>query len=241
MGFLDWLLRRKEVTAGGSRVVRHEYASKREAGVTGEPAWKNQREAHYREWLGPDEFVYRENVPRKPHIHIHVISPKPEEGRDYTTLVTDGMSDLRMEIPGNVNDAVPRAEIIAYLRDFEGRPDEEEPPVFVKYLFFLATFPFNFGTWLDWYHTIPNGDPPRPIIEGSNLTTAFFLPPIAEPEGFRNGLRLEDDPVRFLWLTFITEAESRLKREQGAETLVEAMRKAGYPPWVDFDRDSLVE
>jgi hypothetical protein len=185
--------------------------------------------------------VYQESSHRKPHIDIHVIAPRPEKGRDYYTLVTDGMSDLRMKVPGDVGETSGRAEIIAYLKDFEGIPGEEEPPVFVKYLFFMGTFPFNFNTWLDWYHTVPNGDPPKAIIDGSRLTTAFFLPPIAEPEGFRDGLRLGDDAVRFLWLTFITDAESRLKRDEGAEALVEAMRRAGYPPWVDFGRDSLVD
>jgi len=241
MGFLDRLFRRKEVTAGGSRVVRHEYASKREIGPAGEPGWQEERKAYYETWLGTDEFVYHEPVPRKPHIDIHVIPPRPEKGREYYTFVTDGMSDVRMQVPDEMGAEVGRSEIIAYLKDFEGEPGEKEPPVFIKYLFFMGTFPFNFNTWLDWYHTIPNGDPPKPIVPGSALTTAFFLPPIAEPGEFADGLRLGGDPVRFLWLTFLTDAECRLKLERGAEALVGVMQQAGYPPWVDFGRKSLVD
>jgi hypothetical protein len=48
----------------------------------------------------------------------------------------------------------------------------------------LGRLPHEYSTFLWYGHTIPNGDPPEPYAEGTNLCCALITPPVLAPDDF---------------------------------------------------------
>src|SRR5262245_19297927 len=128
MGLLDWFRKKsaadaEEKSPGGSTMIRHGEAKQ---GMPGMPEFSTlpyikERERVYEQMFGPMDGVYDDTFPGLvPHIDVYV-HPPGVAGRDFYTLVTGGMSDLRMKLPPDAVDKLPRrAEIIFYLH-----PDDE--------------------------------------------------------------------------------------------------------------------
>ncbi len=104
----------------------------------------------------------------------------------------------------------------------------------------MAHFPFSYKTWLAPSHTIPNGNPPAPVVEGSLLTTAILLPAIFEAKGFVQDFRLSGEKVNFLWLTFISDKETEYKLSEGYGKFVEKLNKDNFPQVFDVFRPSAI-
>ena len=118
-----------------------------------------------------------------------------------------------------------RTEIVFYL------PADQEPKrEYVSFLRTSARFVYDYQTWLTWGHTIPNGDPPKPIFAGSPFVSVLFLFPLFKPDNqLAEQLVLDGDPVSFLWIVPLTAAEQRYKIEHGTEALQEAFNRARLP------------
>lgn len=229
-------------SAAGTRILRHTAAvgTAAPAGESGRDEWKERRSAHYAEWLGECETVWHEIVPLEPHIDISVHPPDRTRNRAFYTLVTEGMSDARMKTPPGVGSDRSRIELLVYVPEFRVPAEgTKEMPFPLGVLKTLARLPFDYGTWLYIGHTVPNGDPPRPYVAGSSLTTALLLPAISEPDGFTQGFTLDGDPVTFLSVVFLTAAETQLKLDKGLDALVDLW--GDDIPWVlDLHRRSKV-
>ena len=180
MDIIKRLFSKPTKTAGGSTVQKYVPSEKPpKLGFTSAPAeWKELRENQYRKWLGDSEkaFVWHEIVPIIPHVDIHVFPPSKELGRNYFTLVTSGMSDEKMILPKGIDKQFARAEIIFYIANDESKTYQTNKPWYVEAMSFYAHFPFDYKTWLASSHTLPNGNPPAPVVDDSSLTTALFLP-----------------------------------------------------------------
>lgn len=198
------------------------------------------RARFYEARFGKPRMFWQENEAESPTIHVVAYAPSQERDRDYYTIVTSGMSDSRMPIPGDVDPSLARAELLLYALPTDVEPNPPHPPWFVSVLHALAHMPWRFNTWLGESHTIPNGDPPAPFVEGSPLTTALLLPPIFEPPEFANGLLLAGEPVHFLWLGFITTSECDFKLKDGYEALMRKFEEANFPHVVIPHRSSVV-
>ncbi len=242
MDMLRRLFQKARKSTGGS--IIYEHAQAREAlklGFSKAPVeWRGAREAHYRRWFGEQEVtVWHEVVPAIPHIDVWVFPPSEQLQRSFYTLITSGMSDERMMLPPGIDKELARAEVVFYVAE-DLAPDRTERPWFVQTIFFFAHFPFTYKTWLAPSHTIPNGNPPAPIVEGSLLTTAIFLPAIFEAEGFVKDFRLDGEKVNFLWLTFISDKETQYKLNEGYDKFVGKLNKDNFPQVFDAFRPSVV-
>jgi hypothetical protein len=172
--------------------------------------WIEIREEFYQRHFGPlTEWVWHSNDDKDPHVDVYVF--RPWGNRDYWTLVTGGMSNLRQAIPEGAPDFIrPRTEILLYLNKMQ--------PWAARALKRLAEYPFEKETFLCWWHSISNGEP-IPILPPADFNTFFLLPPYFEdPQAF-NLLEIEGDPVSFLWAHPITDAELRYKEEHGGKAL----------------------
>ena len=198
------------------------------------------RQAHYSEWLGTPSHVWHEDRVAVPHVDIYVYPPAPDLKRDTYTLVTSGMSDARMNVPSEAGGARDRVEMIQYLGEFDEEQAGQQWPWYVSTMFYLAHLPFAHRAWLGPSHTVPNGEPPEPLIAGSLLTSAFLLPPMFEEAGFADGLRLGGQPVGFLWLTFITDQELRFKLDQGSRAIIERFQREHFPQILHPFRPSFI-
>jgi hypothetical protein len=145
-------------------------------------------EEHLDTFLGSDRIVWHEIISDLVHIDVHIAGPTSE--RDFYTLVTTGMSDKPMNAPAP---DLQYAEILICLPpDWQppkqgeflapGTEDDNHAPI--RWLKYLARMPHEYGTWLGFGHTVPNGDPPAPFTSDTQLCCALLLEPVLFGEGF---------------------------------------------------------
>ncbi len=204
--------------------------------------WQTYRENLYRKWFGNSEgiLVWHEILPVIPHVDIHVFPPSKELGRDYFTLITSGMSDEKMLLPKDIDEQYARAEIIFYIENDESNLNQTEKPWYVQSMSFLAHFPFDYKTWLAVSHTIPNGDPPSPVINSSTLTTAFFVPAIFEAKEFIQEFKLGTEKVNILWLTYLNNKETEFVLKYGYDKFMEKLNPNNFPQVFSPYRQSVI-
>jgi hypothetical protein len=164
-----------------------------------------------------------------PRIDVHTFYRRAE-GRRVCALVTSGMSDLEMDAP---DDGIRRAELIFYCDE----PKQE----YIDTIRWLARFPHSQKTWIGYFTTIPNGNPPEPIWDGPALDTIIFLPPIVvRDQALPKELVLQGEPVHFLWLVPISTAECNLKLAKGSEALLDIFEQRRHPHVFDPMRKSYI-
>jgi hypothetical protein len=238
------LFHKPKKSEGGSIILEYNPAKgKPQPGLSNAPEeWQELRVKHYKKWLGDSGniFVWHEVLPIIPHIDIHVFPPSLELKRNYFTLITSGMSDEKMTLPKSIDRQYARAELIFYLCEAETTPYQTEKPWYISAMQFFAHFPFDFKTWLAISHTIPNGNPPAAVVDGSLLTTALFLPATFEPREFVEDFKLGDDKVNFLWLTFLSNEETEYKLEYGYNKLVDKLNSDNMPQVFNPFRQSII-
>lgn len=187
------------------------------------------RERHYERFFGPMTQKIWHSTDIKP-VHVDMYQFEPTKDREYWTLITSGMSNVRQLKPEDCAEHMsPRAEILMYV---------QKPQNWMfNVLKGLAEMPFEDNTYLHWWHTVPNGMPMTSTP--SLLTSYFFLPPYFEPKGFTD-LVLDGDRVDFLWMIPITEAERQYAMQHGSQALEKKFEEVNLSPFVDESRKSLV-
>ncbi len=223
--------RRTEITPGGSEILPY-VAAKTPVGVPLEATERNrkQRESVYRDFFGPCDFVDHEVGLQIPHVDVYVY-PTGYEGRDFSTLVTGGMSDLPMHVPRG--EKVRRTELVLYVHE----PKEE----YIAILRLLAHFPHDHRTWLDHGHTFPNGNPAQPLFEESALDTLLLLDSIVYPDAtLDQHLQIGKDPVHLLWVVPLTTAECELKLRDGTNAILDLFERFQHPFILNAARRSYV-
>jgi hypothetical protein len=224
--------RGQEVSPGGSTIYRYDHPNSPRYGYADAPTdlYRMRRETVYRSLFGSCETVRHEMIPLIPHIDIYIYAPEAGR-RDFYTLITGGMSDLPMNVPDDVADCYRRAELILYVR----QPTEAH----ISLLRFLAHFPHDQRTWIGHGHTIPNGQPPVPLFEGSKLDTMLLCNSILSPDNsLPRLLTLDDCPVQLLWLIPITTAECNFKLRYGIDRLLEVFDRVDHPFLLEEKRRS---
>jgi hypothetical protein len=197
-----------------------------------EEDFSQERERVYDSLFGKCETVNHEIVPLIPHIDVYIHKPGFNK-RPFYTLVTGGMSDLPMKVPAEVGPGFSRAEIICYV--------DEPKEIYMKALRFLARFPHEYETWLGVGHTIPNGQPPAPFFEGSQLAVALLISTIVKSDFDLLGqFQIHGEPVNFLWFVPITEAECSFKLQRGMTAVFDLLEHHKHPVTLNPLRKSYV-
>lgn len=189
-----------------------------------------QRETEYVRRFGPYSQVYHELQPIIPHIDVYVHPPHSD--REFTTLITGGMSDNAMPIPPGP--CSPRAELVLYV----AAVTEE----YVNLLRFLAQLPYKQSTWFSYGSTMTNGQPPQPIFDGSVLDCYVFIPSIIKSDcEISKSVVIADAPLQVLWVVPITSAERQLVMDHGMDKFYELLNKYNHPLVVDQSRKCYVK
>lgn len=167
-----------------------------------------------------------------PRIDLLVYGPG-HAGREFFTIVTNGMSDRAMKTPAEVGRDGRRTELALYV-DQPGRS-------WFDLLRILARLPFLHDAWIGHGHTIPNGDPPMPLFPGSELVAMLVLRSNVAPESdMHQVVEVEGDPLNMLMLLPITRGELELKLRDGTDALLAAFNSAQLSFVVDPGRASVV-
>ena len=198
--------------------------------------------AHIERWIGKPATVFHELISDKVHIDVHIVPPSDKF--PFYTLVTSGMSDLRMHPPEQFKDKAYAELFLCLPRDWKMSDQDWKASRYywpIRALKFLARFPHQYDTWLWYGHTIPNGDPPAPVDASTRLSGFILLRPHHIPSGFHE-LRINDEKtIRFFAVVPMYGEELALKLQKGAEAFDSALVDAGYSELLNPARPSVLK
>lgn len=190
-----------------------------------------QREQAYTKQFGPFESVSHPLAPGSPHIDVYI--HPPTDARPFNTLVTGGMSDHPMPVPGD-GPASSRCELLLYVHKVED--------LHIELLRFLASQPFLQKTWFSYGSTMNNGNPPQPIFDGSVLDHyVFMFPVIGTDFDFHKSVSIDGSPLQLLHVEPITTAERQLIIKKGLEAFLELLEKKQHSPMLNPERKCYVK
>jgi hypothetical protein len=231
-----------EYSESGVRIYRHEAREKPVQVAEGDAEALQAIEDHIEKHIGKIETVLHEIVSDLVHIDVHVVEPTAE--RNFYTLITSGMSDLPMAAPDGAED-FRFAELLICLpadwnmpKGYNTKTDEEYwwP---IRCLKYLARLPHEYDTWLAEGHTIPNGDPPEPFANNTQLCCALLTPPLLFGAEFMSLKIREDKTINFYALLPIYKEEMEFKLKHGGEQLYDRFDQAGINELLDINRKNV--
>jgi hypothetical protein len=216
---------------GGSTIYRHN---------TPAPSPKDIAEAdhtliseHLQRHLGTEGSVWHEIASDRIHLDIHV-TPASKE-RPYAVIATSGMSALPMAVPEDLphREKWTHAELCMLLpadwplTQSAFRDDNAYWPV--RLLKQLGRLPHDYGTWLSWGHSVPNGDPAEPYADNTTLSGALVIPPYVLGTEFfelhRQQASAPTNLIHFFQVVPVYPEEMAFKLEHGIDSLIEKMAK----------------
>ena len=219
-----------EHSPSGAPIYRHEDAAPFEP-ASGDNASIAAIAAHIERHLGPVSGVYHELISDKVHLDVHVVPPSAEF--PFYTLVTSGMSDRPMAVPPGApaDEAPPYAELCLLLPSTWNIPADpadvasafEDENVYwpIRWLKLLARLPHEYGTWLGFGHTVPNGEAAAPFASNTELGCMLVLTALSLPEEFQTLVVSPKKTVQFYTLYPIYREEMELKMAQGVDALID--------------------
>lgn len=231
-----------EYSEGGSRIYRYKSAPERDLRFPGSDAEAIQAlEEHIETFVPGEGFVFHEIVSDKIHLDVHIRYPVP--GRDYYVLITTGMSDLPMTVPPEVPEC-RYAELMICL-PASWRLSEEDLKDQKNYwpiwwLKFLARFPHDFNTWLWMGHTLPNGDPARPLAPGVGFTGVLIAPPVTFADGFGTVNVRDGKTVKILAVLPVYNDELDCKLTKGVNALLDLFDSNNISEVLEPNRPSVI-
>jgi hypothetical protein len=228
----------EEISAGGSRIFRHEQKDAEPEYALGDDALIDAVTAHVEHTVGRVEDVFHELV--SPTVHVDVLRVPPGPERPFHTFVTCGMSVKPMLAPdpdqafSELMLALPPGWPVT-----QQQWEDERAYWPIRLLKFLARLPHEYDTWLGNGHTVPNDDPARPYAKGTELCGAIVAAPQLPPEAFRV-LERPEGAIRFHSVIPLHRAEMDCKLRDGADALYDRLAAGGVTELLDPGRPSVV-
>jgi hypothetical protein len=234
-----------ELTPSGAPIYRYEEAAPFEL-ASGDDVTIAAISEHIERHLGPVSGVYHELLSDKVHIDVHVVPPSADF--PFFALFTSGMSDRPMTVPPGAptDEAPPYAELCILLPSTWNIPADsadvanvfEDENVYwpIRWLKMLARLPHEYGTWLGFGHTIPNGEAAEPFSDETELGCMLLLTALSLPEEFQTLEISPEKTVKFYTLYPIYREEMDLKMEQGVDALIDLFEECGIGDVLDLMR-----
>lgn len=198
---------------------------------------------HVTKYVGPVADVFQERAWEGVQIDVLIVPPTAE--RNYLTLVTCGMSERPMRVPLETPEdlgLVPElryAELLLCLpTDWPFSPEAfqaEENYWPLRWLKKIARLPHLHDAWLGLGHTVPNGDPPKPLAPNTGFAGWMVDQPVLFPEDLQK-LRLPDRVINFYSLVPLYPEEMAFKLKQGSGQLSKRFDDAKVNELIDIGR-----
>lgn len=230
-----------DVTESGATVYSYEDQKPVwQAPEYGDELLINKLNEHIEKYLGKVDTVWHEIVSDTTHVDVHYIAPTPE--RNFHILVTTGMSYIPMQAPEECQDW-RYAELLICLppewpiSEEAFKDDNNYWPVW--WLKMLARFPHQYGAWISWGHTIPNGQKAEPYGTNTKLGCALLMAPTKFAEEF-NFLEIDEErKVHFMAVVPLYKEEMEFKLKNGLEALTERFEKHNIDELIQLDRKNV--
>lgn len=189
---------------------------------------------HIEKYMGKPSYVYHEVFSDNVHIDVHYISPTSE--KNHHTFITTGMSLMPMNVPIG-EEEWKYAELMICLPANWKISDEDfkENRYYwpLGWLKMLARFPHEYKTWLSWGHTMPNGNPPQPFADNTDLCGVILLPPVLVDSDFAKFKISDKKIINFFGVIPLYKEELDYKLEYGYDMFIDK--------YVKFDMDELIK
>jgi hypothetical protein len=186
----------------------------------GDPILIEAVSRHVERYVGPIDFVFHQTDSDFVHVDVHHVPPAEE--RPFHTLVTSGMAELPMSVPG-LEDVHAFGELFLTLPpDWRLTPEalaDERWSWPVRTLRELARYPHEEETLLGCGDTIQNGAPSIPFASSVNFRGALLVDPVSLGLGFAR-LALGDRSIRFHQVILLYAEELEFAREYTPDALV---------------------
>jgi hypothetical protein len=241
-----------ERTPSGAPVYRYECVEPAPFELaSGDDATITAVSEHIGRHLGPVSGVYHELLSDKVHLDVHVVPPSADF--PFYALVTSGMSDRPMTVPPDAptDEAPPYAELCILLPSTWNIPADsaevaaafEDENVYwpIRWLKMLARLPHEYGTWLGFGHTIPNGEDAEPFSDDTELGCMLLLTALSLPEEFQTLAISPTKTVQFYTLYPIYREEMALKMEQGVDALIDRFEEYDIGDVLDLTRPNVAQ
>src|SRR5262245_45698763 len=196
--------------------------------------------------IGPVSNVFHERVSDLVQIDLLVVGPHGD--RPFHTLVTCGMSDRAMRVPIEEPDDLGRVPELRYAELLLCLPPEWPlaPEAFqsedhywpLRWLKKLARLPHQHEGWLGLGHTIPNGDPPRPLAGNTRFAGWLVDEPVLFPAEVRK-LRVMEKAINFYSIVPLYDEEMTLKLRKGSGALSHLLDQDRVSELIDLERKSV--
>ena len=181
---------------------------------------------------GRETTVWHELASPDIHVDVYAMAPIPAE--PYWVLYTTGMSSLPMTLEnlGHARqyDYLRRAEVMMYLPGsfpLQGLSSDGPEEMYwpIRILKALARMPHLYRTWLGAGHSVPNGNPARPIAGTGFTGVVLFLPDEGNGPRCVMPVPTRDGGQVMLYLAVpVYPEEMDVKLRRGAETLEADLR-----------------
>ncbi len=228
-----------ETSESGQPIYRHTAVEKDLQAPINPAKHLAEIEAHVEEHVGAVDSVLHEIL--SDTIHLDILLSKATDERPYHVLVTSGVSDLPMTVPDGMEE-FQYAELMVCLPPewpLSQKAFKNEKHYWpVRWLKLIGRLPLDYGTWIGFGHTIPNGDPAGPIADtdftGVLVSAPYWLP----PEFFQLRTR-NDDTILLYKLTPLYQEEMNLKLKKGVDALENRFIKSDITQVIDPNRKNL--
>lgn len=185
-------------------------------------------ESHIHKYVGNSPMIFHEIA--SDALHIDILHIPPSTDQPFHTLITMGMSALPMNVPEDFT-GPDRAELVIILpqswaiRAEAFEDDNNYWPV--RGLKDLARLPANFKSFLSHFHTVPNGDPPKPFASGNKFVCWMVAPMSCFDDAFPNltvksgFLGRNSFSMRFMQIVPLYKEEMEFHLANGPEALLD--------------------
>lgn len=215
-----------EKSQSGVPVFRHQEQKDEEGKTSKNLTHTTQIEKHIEKYVGKTGNVFHEIISDRIHIDIHI--SEPTRDRNFYTLVTSGMSERPMTVPEGAESYRYGELFICLPPEWKLTQDDFKDDANywpLRLLKMLARLPHQYGTWLSYYHTIPNEDPPKSYAHNTKLSGAMLISPLTLPDDFST-LQIDDDiTINFYGVLPLYKEEMNLKLTSGTNELIERLIK----------------
>lgn len=192
-------------------------------------------QGHIRKHLGMIERCFREIIPSKTPVTIHLVAASHQY--PFVRLITEGMSKVPMDVPDEFDEPSCIELIISLPADwkFAGMSMQQNWPVAL--LRSLASIPRRNRTWLGVGHTIAAQ---TPYHQTAPFAGALVTLPLSTPQSFSVLPSATGKPIHFLAVIPLHANEMALKIKHGSAEIVKLLASSGAADVVDLKRARLV-
>ncbi|MCO8124927.1 suppressor of fused domain protein [Stieleria sp. TO1_6] len=183
-----------------------------------------ERQRIYQQRFGPCERYDQDDDPQW---CVDVSVHSPADSRDFTTLVTSGMSDYPISM-GDGQRSV-RAELLLYVT----HADE----LAIQILRGAAKLPLRKQQSLAIGTTAVLDDLPGVVSAGDQQDCVYLLPVVESDSKPIQSTELDGSSIQLFWLVTISDAERRLIESSGIHKFLALLETHGHSVYFDLNRD----